>query len=204
MGRCKIIITALLVFNVAAQGAMPKDRGDCDKNFGGAQVTACTLVVDDDAQSKSDRAVAYANRGNVLRVENDLELALAYLDKAIRLDPDYAPAYLIRGFIWRDKSDPSRAIMDYNEAIRLNPKYAPAYSHRGLAWLSNGNRTRALADITAGLGIAPGESWCHTARAIYDHLGNEYALAIGEYDQSIRLAPFDNAYAHFGRGVAKL
>jgi len=125
MRRYKTVMTALLLFNVPAQSATPKDRGDCDKNVGNAQVVACARVIDDEAESKSDRAVAFANRGKALRVENDLDRARAYLEEAIRLDPNYGRAYLERAFVWRDQFDPGRAITDFNKAIRLDPKYAP-------------------------------------------------------------------------------
>src|SRR5437870_3155762 len=105
MRRYEMVMVALLLLIAPVRGVTQDNQNNCDKNLGDTQMSACTLVIDDDAQSKSDRAVAYANRGDVLRVENDLELSLAYLDKAIRLDPDYGPAYLIRAFIWRDKSD---------------------------------------------------------------------------------------------------
>ena len=77
--------------------------------------------------------------------------AIADLDEAIRLDPNFAVAYNNRGDAYRQKGELERAIADFNEALRLDPNITPAYTLRGLAYEKKGELERARADYSTAL-----------------------------------------------------
>jgi len=54
--------------------------------------------------------------------------ALAFINKAIELDPTYYMLYLNRGDMFAAELEPERALCDYGQAIKLNPRCAGAYS----------------------------------------------------------------------------
>jgi len=67
------------------------------------------------------RADFYNNRGDSLRKTGNVDRAIADLDEAIKLDPNYIGAYWNRGLAYQDKGDPARAADDYKKALSLNP-----------------------------------------------------------------------------------
>ena len=66
-------------------------------------------------------------------MKGEYDHAIADLDQAIRLKPDFADAYFSRGLAYSDKGDYDRAITDFDQAIRLKPDAAYAYNGRGIA-----------------------------------------------------------------------
>jgi tetratricopeptide (TPR) repeat protein len=71
------------------------------------RIAACGRLIE---QNPQDAAARY-DRG------------FAYVDEAIRLDPDDADPDNGRGNVGMHKQDYDRAIADCDEAIRLNPKF---------------------------------------------------------------------------------
>ena len=57
----------------------------------------------------------YNNRGNACRRLGKTEKAIADLDQAIRLKPDYADAYENRGLVYYDLKQWDRSIKDYDQ-----------------------------------------------------------------------------------------
>ena len=78
-------------------------------------------------------AIAYSNRGNILKELYRLDEALISLDKAIELQPDYAEAYNNKGNVLQDLHRYEEALQWYDKAIALQQNYAEAYSNKGNA-----------------------------------------------------------------------
>jgi len=75
------------------------------------------------------------------------ELAIADLDKAIALNPDYALAYNNRGWVYNEKGRYKSAIADLTKAIELAPELAIAYCNRGHSYIEKRQHDLALADF---------------------------------------------------------
>lgn len=85
-------------------------------------------------------AQAYNNRAYTYMRREDSAPALADLDEALRLRPDYVNALINRGDIhtfYYDLDD-AGAIDDYNHALALDPGNETACTHRAVA-LAGGN-----------------------------------------------------------------
>lgn len=99
-----------------------------------------------------DRAIADRNacfycRSGISDTEaGDYDQALAHLNRAIELDPNYAYAYHKRGSVYFKKGDYNHSITDFSTAITLNPDFAPTYWERGMAYAQIGNHTRKEVD----------------------------------------------------------
>jgi tetratricopeptide (TPR) repeat protein len=86
---------------------------------------------------------------------NNPKKAIEYLNKAIKLQPDYARAYIGRGLAYFDLDLYQLAIKDYSEAIRMKPDYADAYYNRGLTYLLLGQYQLAIKDYSETILLKP-------------------------------------------------
>jgi len=90
----------------------------CDKYTAGLQV--CPL------QFSQDRAVLYANRGQMKKVLGLPDQAVANCTKAIQLNPTYLKALLRRAEIYEETDKLDEALKDYQAVIQLDPKHLEA------------------------------------------------------------------------------
>ena len=102
-------------------------------------------------QANPKSAFAFLMRG-VVRLENeDLDHALADLDQALRLDPNYVPALTARAALWQWKNRLDQAIADSSRAIELDTRYSYAYVERGVFHFDMKEYDKALSDFDAAV-----------------------------------------------------
>ena len=75
-----------------------------------------------------------------------IDMVVACLTEAIRLDPKNATAYYRRGNTLAALNDHARAIADYTEAIRLRPDWVEAFAARATARSRADDHEQAIAD----------------------------------------------------------
>ena len=78
-------------------------------------------------EAKLNNAGDYNNRGITKGKLGDYAGAIADLDKAIELDPDYIVAYYYRGVSKKKLSYYKSAMADFDRALKLDPLHADAY-----------------------------------------------------------------------------
>jgi len=124
-----------------AQGDYDYDRGACAQ-----AIAAYTEAIKIDPTF----AAAYNNRAYTYMMEQDYAPALADLDRAIELRPDYAHALMNRGDIYNNALvDRPRAIADYDRLIALGPaatQDTQVCGHRFLA-VHNGWHLSTILDL---------------------------------------------------------
>jgi len=106
-------------------------------------------------------ARAHNLMGVIHRSRNNLELALASINNAVRYDDSYAPGYYNRGLIKLDMGDWEGAIGDFSEAIvrytdDQTDYLAQAHCRRAEAFLMLGNVKMAEKDRTKAESLSPG------------------------------------------------
>lgn len=79
----------------------------------------------EDPDILNDRGVCFIHLGK-------LPLALADMNKAIELQPDYSYRYAARAYVKTAMKDYESAATDYEKAIQLDPTDAVAYNNLGL------------------------------------------------------------------------
>lgn len=123
----------------------------------------------------SIRAYVYLAQSKEKQVEGDYSSAIVYLDKAIKLNPNFVVAYYSRGvansFLAQSKANQGDvveaqqhyqdAIDAYTHFIKRDPGYATAYHNRGVAWYRVGRIKSDQGDVA--------EAQQHFQDAVDDH-----------------------------------
>ena len=157
------------------------------------------VVLEDEAQAYfndqigrgSSTAEAYYLRGSL-----DGKDGLADLDEAIRLDPKFAAAHLARASAYSERKDNDRALVDLDEAIRLDPALAVAYSERAsIHHEEKKDNGRALADLSEAIRIDPDDASNHAARGQIHYEAKDWAPAVADLTEAIRLTRRDEGPA---------
>ena len=76
-------------------------------------INGCTVVIQSGKFTGNNLAIAFYDRGNAYGEKGDFDLAIADLDEAIRLDPNYTDAFNLRGLAKREKGDTAGAEADF-------------------------------------------------------------------------------------------
>src|SRR4029077_13049728 len=100
----------------------------------------------------------YFLRATIHEQKMEAEPALADLDKAIVLAPDYADAYAERGFIQLRLKADDRAFEDFTNAIRYDAMSPAGHVGRGLVYLLRNQNAQARADFDIVIRIDPMDS----------------------------------------------
>lgn len=109
---------------------------------------------------RNETALDWFKKAEAL-INKDPKTAIEYLDKAIKLQPDYASAYNNRGVAYATLNQYQRAIEDFNENIRLKPDSAGTYVNRGMAYILMGNKNYGCRDVQKAckMGVCKGLDW---------------------------------------------
>ena len=150
----------------------------------------------DDEIARRERAYAWAGVGQVERATSDLEqytarhtddpvgyyelgqaertvdigLAMAHLDKALALQPDYAAALTARGALYYQQGKPELAVGDLERAASLRPDDAANLDRLGQVYQSLERPSDAVRSLRRAVELAPGDpkTIFHFGRALAD------------------------------------
>jgi len=168
------------------------------------EIELYTRCIEDDGPSRTQRAIAYNNRGVARFAQGDPAGAIQDYDRALALDPGYAVAHANRGMAHLAKGAFAQALWDYDTAIALDPAYGPAYANR--CWLFGfmGYGEAALADCETSLRLAPDDPAVLDSRAFAHWILEDQESARRDLELARRLDPARPAWqARFDEFEAK-
>ena len=90
---------------------------------------------------------AYHNLGVALNSQGKPEEAMACLQQALRLKPDFADAYYNLGLTLLQQGRIDPAMAHYATAIEIRPDHADVHVGRGMVWLVQGNVREGWAEL---------------------------------------------------------
>ena len=132
-----------------------------------------------------------------------LELAVAYLDRAIALKPDHAEVHSGRGNVLKNLKRFDEALASYDRAIALKPEYAEAHDNRGNALMDLKRFDEALASYDRAIVLRPDFAEAHNNRGNALMELRRFGDALASYDCAIALKP-DHAEAHWNEAPLRL
>ena len=151
-------------------------------------------VVNPEAYQAYLQAAYFANRGSE---KSNYDKALAYVDQAIKLDPNFSPAWALRSGIFAgmgydsfmDLSEAARrARADAEQAIALDPQSAAGYlALAGLRSTYDLDAEGAQAALDKAMALEPGSSDVLAARAGSEELQGRLDKAIEFWKQATAL-----------------
>lgn len=138
-------------------------------------------------------------RGLVALNQKNNDLAIAYFNAHIRLEPKHALAYCNRGIAYSNKKDYDKAIADFTQAVRFDPNLADAFYCRGNLLSEKKEYDKAIADYSNAVNIDPMYAVAYFNRGNAHTEKKEHDKAITDYSRVIHLNPKDfEAYTNRG------
>ncbi len=147
----------------------------------------------------------WLEEGNVHYRAKHYQEALAALEQAIRLDPNFAPAYNDQGAVLRTLRRYQEALAAFEQAIQLDPKLAFAYHGKGLALGGLERYEEALNAHEQAIRLDPNLAYPHNGKGYVLLKLQRYEEALAAFEQAIQLDPnFDLPYYNKGNVLSDL
>jgi tetratricopeptide (TPR) repeat protein len=128
--------------------------------------------------------------------EITLEKRLAFLNKALLLDPRYIEALNKKGQVLDELLKYDEALVCYSSAINIAPHLAASYISRSYTYIRKGMFAEALGDLDLALKLEPDRKQAYNNRAdVHRRLG-DYNEAIEDCNHALAIDPdFNLAFA---------
>jgi len=131
--------------------------------------------------------------------------AIALMDEALRLKPDFADALSMGGYMLSECGKLDAAARFYGRALELDPSLTVAHINLGKLLFAAGRFAEALASFTAATALAPRDpdAWCSRAGALRELGRLEESLAAAGCALALR-HNFPEAAINLGNALLKL
>ncbi|XP_055496523.1 uncharacterized protein ttc6 isoform X4 [Leucoraja erinacea] len=133
-------------------------------------------------------AFNYGRRGALRRKLAQLQLAMADLNQAIKLEPMLLNAYWHRHLIYLLQMKTSEALDDLNYILKHNKNHADAYTSKGDIYRDKGDITMAIINYSQGLKCRP-DADIYFRRAQLYEASNDMLMAMEDYRLAFTLNP---------------
>lgn len=124
--------------------------------------------------------------------------AIALLDKAIELNPEYSEAYHLRGILKDRQGRTKEAIIDYDNTIRLDPEAVNTYQLRGECKTKLKDYAGALADMDMSVALLASKKLIQynafENRGRVKYMLGSYDAAIEDFNNAIRTGRGQGAF----------
>ena len=206
---CVVIAAAVAPLSASAQTADPATRqlsefAPCKDDRSvetDKMIAACTAVIDNRSASPADRLNALLVRSTRYADKEQIDAAMADLDRAVTENPSNSRPYRQRGEGYRRIGKYDLALRDANEGIRLDPNNSDGYAWRGNIFNNTNRFDRAIEDYDQAIKLDPGNAQAFSDRGVAYYFRGNYQQAIDDYTQAIKLDP-DRPRTYSNRGAA--
>ena len=134
------------------------------ENLAAERIAACSHLLETGRLRDKPLGVAYGLRGLAFLDRGDTAHAIADLNRAVQLAPDFTPAYQNRGNAWYARGNYGEALADYDATIRLDPNSPSPYVNRATVRRDLGYTEGALEDYQKDISLGANRSTPYSGR----------------------------------------
>jgi tetratricopeptide (TPR) repeat protein len=143
----------------------------------------------------SDARKAYG-KAQRYREQRKLDAALAELDKAISVYPDYFQALAERGIVQINAGHLDEALRDFNKALEIVPEYEPALSGAGYCLLTMGEYRQSIAFLEKAVRLGPIQAKNLLFLGIANLAVKQWEKAQEALERALKVDPAGSVLAH--------
>jgi Tfp pilus assembly protein PilF len=185
-----VLVLALLVAPLAALA--DEDIDTCySAKFTQREIDVCTRVIGTTKLEGKDLAGIFYERALKYRLTQQYAYALADVNTAAKLDPEFKYAYTLRAHVWADLGEFDKALEDHNTIIKMSPDNAVAYTGRAIEYMRQKKYDLAQADLNKSLQLNPKYFYGYFYRGDFFMETGDVAKAISDYEMAATLDPAD-------------
>lgn len=138
--------------------------------------------------------------GNCYSLQKEHESAIKYLERAIKVDPNFAYAYTLLGHELISAERLDQAMTCFRNAVRLDPRHWNAWCGLGCIYYKNELYVNAELYYKKALRIAPSNPVLMCQLAVVQHACKRSDAAIDTLSRALTIDP-DNALCRFHRAT---
>lgn len=150
---------------------------------------ALKLDLDPERTNELNVATAYMYRGYAKSFLEDYEEALADVNSALEIDPQFARAFNFRGYIYDSQDKPEEALAEYEMAIELDPEYGTPYNNIGIYYKDQNDYETALSYYNKAIEADPEQTRAYRNKGEAHYQLGELEEALAAYNQAIEIEP---------------
>jgi tetratricopeptide (TPR) repeat protein len=192
---CTLALLVVSSVEVRAQGR-DENWSSC-RDLGGnpdLALAACTVLIQSGQESTANLVAALGNRSIWYRRKDDLDRAMADIERALTMSAESsavvrAMLFGTRARVHSSKVDFDAAIRDYTTATEIDPSAYLNYNNRGNTYLRQKQYDVAIADFQHASRLDPSRPlpFYNLGRSFQQK--GEYAAALDNFAEAIRLDP---------------
>ena len=127
---------------------------------------------------------------NFIHFKNkDFSTALDFINKAIKINPNFAEAYNEQGNALNELKKLEEAIKSYNNAININPEYADAYYNKGLVFHELKKLESAVQNYDKAIKINPKHIMSHNNKGFALQQLKKVDASLKSYNEAYKINP---------------
>lgn len=142
-----------------------------------------------------EQASALHFKGNLEADNKRYDEAIAYYNKALKIDPDFELPYIGLGSIYEEQKKYPQAIVNYNKAIALNPSFDFAYANLGNIYEAYNESGKAVEYYRKAIKVNPRNEDAYNGLGIIYYNNGENDKAEKQYKKALQINP-KHAYVY--------
>ena len=148
--------------------------------------TLWTQVIE---HSEKPVRIAYTNRGEFYKDNQQYPEALADFGQALKISPNELGTLEMRGYVFFQTQKYQECISDYSTVLRAQPENVEAMANRATAYTVTQQYEKALGDLNKVLQLRPDHAAAYRTRGYLHYATGNHPASINDYEALLKLQP---------------